>query len=74
MATGLWVKTIRNHRIDRRVTIPCTREEPREALLQAGPDLALAGPGGPFCRPATIWIWRSRYGWTRTSGSGRNSA
>ena len=54
MATGLWVKTIRNHRIDRQVTIPCTRENPREALLQACHDLDLAEP---------VWLDKNQREW-----------
>ena len=54
MATGLWVKTIRNHRIDRQVTIPCTREDPREALLQACHDLDLAEP---------VWLDKNQREW-----------
>ena len=54
MATGLWVKTIRNHRIDRQVTVPCGREDPREALLQACHDLDL---------PEPVWLDKNQREW-----------
>ena len=44
MATSLWVKTIRNHRIAAQTTVPCRREDPREALLTACHDLDLPEP------------------------------
>jgi len=31
MATALWVKTIRKHHIDLQTTVPCGRDDPREA-------------------------------------------
>ena len=44
MATSLWVRTIRHHRTDRQVTVPCGRGDPREALLEACHALDLPEP------------------------------
>ena len=41
MASGLWVKIIGNHRILRQATVACSREDPREALLEACHELDL---------------------------------
>ena len=32
MATALWLRTIRHHRIDRQAVEPCTRDNPHDAL------------------------------------------
>ena len=41
MATALWVKTIRKHHIDLQTTVPCGRDDPREALREACHELDL---------------------------------
>ena len=35
MATALWLRTIRHHRIDRQAVEPCTRDNPHDALEEA---------------------------------------
>lgn len=44
MATALWVKTIRRHHIDLQTTVPCGRDDPREALREACHELDLPEP------------------------------
>ena len=44
MATALWVKTIRKHHIDLQTTVPCDRDDPREALREACHELDLPEP------------------------------
>ena len=44
MATALWVKTIRKHHIDLQTTVPCGRDDPREALREACHALDLPQP------------------------------
>ena len=44
MATALWVKTIRKHHIDLQTTVPCGRDDPREALREACHELDLPEP------------------------------
>ncbi len=44
MATALWVKTIRKHHIDLQITVPCGRDDPREALREACHELDLPEP------------------------------
>ena len=47
MATALWVKTIRKHHIDLQTTVPCGRDDPREALREACHELDLPEPLTP---------------------------
>ena len=54
MATALWVKTYVNHRIDRQATVPCGREDPRDALLEACRQLDLAEP---------VWLDKNQREW-----------
>ena len=44
MATALWVRTIRHHRMDRQVTVPCTRFDPQDALIEACQQLDISVP------------------------------
>ena len=54
MATALWVRTIRHHRMDRQMVEPCTREEPEEALSEACRKLDIARP---------IWLDKNHREW-----------
>ena len=54
MATALWFKIIRHHRIDRQATVPCGRGDPRTALLEACHELDLAEP---------IWLDKNGREW-----------
>ena len=54
MASGLWVKTIESHRIARQATVACTRDDPREALLEACHELDL---------PEPIWLDKNEREW-----------
>ena len=54
MASGLWVKTIENHRIGRQTTVACNREDPREALLDACHELDL---------PEPVWLEKNQREW-----------
>ena len=54
MATALWVRTIRHHKIDRQTTAPCTRDDPQDALAEACHFLDL---------PKPIWL-------DKTNGNG----
>ena len=54
MATSLWVRTIRHHRTDRQVTVPCGRGDPREALLEACHALDL---------PEPLWLDKNQREW-----------
>ena len=54
MATALWVRTIRHHRTDRQVTVPCDRGDPREALLAACHQLDL---------PEPLWLEKNERDW-----------
>ena len=44
MAGALWVRVIRHHRAERQSTVPCGRDDPREALLEACHELDLPEP------------------------------
>ena len=35
MATALWVRTTKHHRIDKQIVEPCTRKDPQDALENA---------------------------------------
>ena len=54
MASGLWVKTIESHRIARQATVACTRDDPREALLEACHELDL---------PEPVWLDKNQREW-----------
>ncbi len=54
MATSLWVRTIRHHRTDRQVTVPCGRDTPRQALLEACHELDL---------PEPLWLDKNQREW-----------
>ena len=54
MASSLWVKTIVSHRIDRQAVIPCLRDDPREALLEACHELDL---------PEPVWLEKNQREW-----------
>ena len=54
MATALWVKTIRKHHIDLQTTVPCGRDDPREALREACHELDL---------PEPIWLDKNGREW-----------
>ena len=54
MAAGLWVKTIVNHRIDRQATVPCGRDDPRAALLEACHAMDLSEP---------VWLEKNQREW-----------
>ncbi len=54
MAASLWVKTIENHRISRQTTVPCSRSDPREALLEACHQLDLQEP---------VWLDKNQRAW-----------
>ena len=54
MAEGLWVRTIRAHRIDRQTVEPCTRSDPREALENACHKLDIARP---------LWLEKNERDW-----------
>jgi len=54
MATGLWIKVIRHHRIERQLVEPCGRGEAAEALTEACRKLDIAAP---------IWLPRHERDW-----------
>lgn len=54
MATALWVRTIRHHKIDRQTTAPCTRFDPQDALEVACRQLDL---------PLPIWLDKNQREW-----------
>lgn len=54
MATALWVRTIRHHRIDKQIVEPCTRNQPQEALEAALRKLDLARP---------LWLDKNQREW-----------
>lgn len=54
MATALWVRTIRHHKIDRQTTAPCTRFDPQDALEVACRQLDL---------PLPIWLDTNQREW-----------
>ena len=54
MATSLWVRTIRHHRMDRQLTLPCTRETGEEALTEACHQLDISRP---------VWLDKNTREW-----------
>lgn len=58
MATALWVRTIKHHRMDLQNVQPCTRDDPQEALQDACHALDL---------PKPLWLPKNQREW-RSSG------
>ena len=54
MASALWVKTICHHRTDRQCTIPCDRQDPKEALREACHEMDL---------PEPLWLDKNERDW-----------
>ena len=54
MATSLWVRTIRHHRIDQQLVEPCTRHDPQEALENALRKMDIARP---------LWLKKNQREW-----------
>ncbi len=54
MSTSLWVRTIRHHRLDRQLVVPCTRKHPQEALQLALEKLDLSRP---------LWLEKHQREW-----------
>ena len=54
MATALWVRTIRHHRMDRQVVEPCRRDDPQDALSEACHKLDIALP---------LWLDKNQREW-----------
>lgn len=54
MATALWVKTFRHHRLDLQTTIPCDRSDPQQALEAACHALDIAKP---------LWLEKNQRDW-----------
>jgi len=54
MATALWVREIRRHRIDRQATAPCTRDDPQDALAEACRELDI---------PKPLWLDKHQREW-----------
>lgn len=54
MAEALWVRTIRHHRMDKQVVIPCGRDDPQDALDEACHQLDLSKP---------LWLDKNQREW-----------
>lgn len=54
MATALWVRTIRHHRMDKQVTVPCGRLDPEDALVEACHQLDISVP---------LWLDKHQRDW-----------
>jgi len=54
MAQALWVRTIRHHKMDRQIVVPCTRHDPQDALSQALAKLDLSRP---------LWLDKNQKEW-----------
>ena len=54
MATALWVRTIKHHRIDKQIVEPCTRKDPQDALENALHKLDIARP---------LWLEKNQREW-----------
>lgn len=54
MAEALWVRTIRHHRMDKQVVIPCGRDDPQDALDEACRKLDLSRP---------LWLDKNQREW-----------
>ncbi len=53
-ASSLWVRIIKSHRIVKQATIPCTRDDPMEALQSALKELDLSRP---------LWLNKNQREW-----------
>ncbi len=58
MATALWVRIIRHHRIDRQTVQPCTHSDPHDALDEACRQLDLSRP---------LWLDKNQREWEEFS-------
>lgn len=54
MASALWVRCVRNHRTEKQATVPCGRNDPRDALLEACRTLDL---------PEPLWLDKNQREW-----------
>jgi hypothetical protein len=54
MAEALWVRTIQHHRTDRQTTVPCSRDNAREALREACHEMDL---------PEPLWLEKNEKEW-----------
>ena len=54
MAQALWVRTIRHHRMDRQLVVPCTRQDPQTALSQALAKMDISRP---------LWLDKNQKEW-----------
>ena len=52
--SSLWVRMIKGHRITRQATVPCTRDDPKEALDMALKELDLSRP---------VWLSKNQREW-----------
>lgn len=50
----LWVRLMKKHRVEKDATVPCTRDDPEEALRELLPKLDLSQP---------VWLARHRADW-----------
>ena len=68
MATALWLRTIRHHRIDRQAVEPCTRDNPHDALEEAcrkldNPHLTLDESCRKLYISHPIWLYKNEREW-----------
>ncbi len=54
MATALWVRTIRHHRLDKQIVEPCRRDDPSDALSEACRKLDISRP---------LWLDKNQREW-----------
>lgn len=54
MSTALWVRTIRRHRMDKQLVIPCDRIDPTDALAEACHQLDISVP---------LWLDKNSRDW-----------
>jgi len=54
VATALWVRTIRHHRMDKQLTEPCLRDDPQDALAEACHKLDISRP---------LWLDKNQREW-----------
>lgn len=50
----LWVRLMKRHRVEKDATVPCTRDDPEDALRELLPKLDLSQP---------LWLPRHRADW-----------
>lgn len=53
-SSSLWVRLIKNHRIIKQATVPCTRNDPLDALQTALKELDLSRP---------LWLNKNQREW-----------